>query len=73
MINLKTKKIYNANQVFNSFNLGIQLSYFRNKSQRLELEKMEMANEILKLRVMFREKGEQVERLLKLLEKGESK
>lgn len=58
MINLKTKKTYNANQVFNSFNLGIQLSYFRNKSQRLELEKMEMANEILKLRAKLIEKGE---------------
>ena len=58
MINLKTKKTYNANQVFNSFNLGIKLSYFKNKSQRLELEKLEMANEILKLRAKLIEKGE---------------
>lgn len=58
MINLKTKKTYKLNQVFNSFNLGIQLSYFKNKSQRLELEKIEMANEILKLRAKLIEKGE---------------
>lgn len=58
MINLKTKKTYSASQVFNSFNLGIQLSYFRNKLQRLELEKLEMANEILKLRAKLIEKGE---------------
>ena len=58
MINLKTKKTYNANQVFNSFNLGIKLSYFKNKSQRLELEKLEMVNEILKLRAKLIEKGE---------------
>lgn len=55
---MKSKRSYQVNQVFNSFNLGIQLSYFKNKSQRLELEKLEMANEILKLRAKLIEKGE---------------
>lgn len=55
---MKFKRSYQVNQVFNSFNLGIQLSYFKNKSQRLELEKLEMANEILKLRAKLIEKGE---------------
>lgn len=55
---MKFKRSYQVNQVFNSFNLGIQLSYFKNKSQRLELEKLEMVNEILKLRAKLIEKGE---------------
>ena len=55
---MKSKRSYQVNQVFNSFNLGIQLSYFKNKSQRLELEKLEMANEILKLRAKLIEKRE---------------
>lgn len=58
MINLKTKKTYQVNQVFNPFNLAIQLSYFRNKVNalelkitKLELKRNEVINEIIRMKL----------------------
>lgn len=52
------KKNYQVNQVFNPFNLAIQLSYFKNKVNslelkitRLELERNEVMNEIIRMKL----------------------
>jgi hypothetical protein len=49
---------YVFSQVLKPFNLGIQLSYFRNKANRLqlqisklELEKSELINEIIRMKL----------------------